>query len=299
VHGAAAVVVPKVLLTFQAALFIGLISAIFIFNGQLQALQKVQTGFATDSRLIISGLPKDSVYTQNPSRVISRLNRLDDVAITMPLDTHLTDSFLYSFELTFPNGSTSDNTIPAVGTGLQAAKNLGLTFLAGRDFEVEHTSDWFVSSESKSQASILITESLARLSGFKTAEDAVGQTFLRGGLNLRIVGVVEDVLLGNIRESYSQVLFICGFTLTPNMNVLLTHQPDISLLQQTALINNIKEVLAEELNVFEPNISLVSDNANANLDADKRLLNIISMFGALVIIIACVGVFGLASFATH
>jgi putative ABC transport system permease protein len=170
---------------------------------------------------------------------------------------------------------------------------------AGRDFEVEHTSDWFVSSESKSQASILITESLTRLSGFKTAEDAVGQTFLRGGLNLRIVGVVEDVLLGNIRESYSQVLFICGFTLTPNMNVLLTHQPDISLLQQIALINNIKEVLAEELNVFEPNISLVSDNANANLDADKRLLNIISMFGVLVIIIACVGVFGLASFATH
>jgi putative ABC transport system permease protein len=217
----------------------------------------------------------------------------------MPLDTQLTGNFSYSFELLFPNGSKPDGTIPAIGTGYQPVKNLGLNLLAGREFDQKYASDWFQSNEDSAQASIIITKSLALSAGYNDLEDVIGQTFLRDGLSLLVVGVVDDIILGNNRTSYYQVLFICGFTLTTNTNVIVNVETGLSMSEQTKIINNLKDILANELAMFEPDIIFVNDAIENNLDSDKRVLTVVSLFGVLAVLIACIGVFGLASFTIH
>jgi putative ABC transport system permease protein len=299
VHGRTAIYIRKSLLVFQAAISIGLVTSILIFNSQLQALQEIDTGFDTKSPIIIAGVPNVSIFTKSASSVSERINRIDGVASLMPLDTQLTGNFLYSFELLFPNGSKSDGTIPAIGTGYQPVKNLGLNLLAGREFDQKYASDWFQSNEDSAQASIIITKSLALSAGYNDLEDVIGQTFLRDGLSLLVVGVVDDIILGNNRTSYSQVLFICGFTLTTNTNVIVNVETGLSMFEQTKIINNLKDILANELAMFEPDIIFVNDAIENNLDSDKRVLTVVSLFGVLAVLIACIGVFGLASFTIH
>ncbi|AEP31475.1 FtsX-like permease family protein [Brumicola nitratireducens] len=299
VHGRTAIYIRKSLLVFQAAISIGLVTSILIFNTQLKALEDLDTGFDTKSSIMVEGLEQSAVFTKGVSSVLERIEREDGVMSAMPIDTKLTDGFLYSFELLFPNGTQSESYIPAIGTGYQPVKNLGLNLLAGREFNVNYASDWFQASDDSAQASIIITKSLALLAGYKTPQDAIGQTFLRDGLSLLVVGVVDDIILGNNRESYSQVLFICGFSLNTDTNVIVNIESDLSILKQAQITNKLQNILANELEMFEPRISLVSDAIQNNLNADKRVLKIVSLFGVLAIVIACIGIFGLASFTIH
>lgn len=299
VYGKTAIIVRKVLLVFQAALSIGLIASILIFNSQLQALQDVSLGYETKSRLIITNLPKKELFDKNKTFIQERFNQIQGVESAMPYDTKLTNDFKYSFELTFPNGSKSETTIPAIGTGYRPVKNLGLNLLAGREFDVKYSSDWFHENQNGSQASIIITKSLALMAGYPTVENAIGQTFLREGLSLNVVGVVDDIILGNNRNSYSKVLFICGFSLTPNINLLINVEDETKKSGYINVIENIRDIIANEIGVYEPEIIFVRDAVNNNLAADKRLLSIVSMFGLLAVVIACIGIFGLASFTTH
>ncbi len=291
--------IRKTLLGLQSAFSISLIAAVITFSQQLKLLQDIDTGFATDNRLIISGLPKESVFTKENARLLTRLNQIPNVSLATPLDTKLTHSFLYSFEVRFPNGSQSETPIPAVGVGFRAVESLGLKLIAGRDFSSSTGSDWFQVNEDSATVSTIITESLSQLSGFASPQEAIGQTIQRDNLQLSVVGVVEDIQLGTARENYNQVFFVCGFTLTMNMNVLVAYDKNLSAEQRMQMISAIETTLVKELNIFEPSIRRVEDDRSETLGAERSLLRIISVFSVLVIVLACIGIFGLASFSSQ
>jgi putative ABC transport system permease protein len=291
--------IRKILLGLQAAFSISLITAVIIFSQQLKLLRDIDTGFATDNRLIISGLPNESVFTKENTRLLTRLNQIPNISLAAPLDTQLTHSFLYSFEVRFPNGSQSETPIPAVGVGFRAVESLGLKLIAGRDFSSSTGSDWFQVNDDSATVATIITESLSKLSGFASPQEAIGQTIQRDSLQLRIIGVVEDIQLGTARENYNQVFFVCGFTRTSNMNMLVTYDKNLNAEQRIQMTSAIEATLAEELYIFEPSIRRIEDDQQETLGAERSLLRIISVFSVLAILLACIGIFGLASFSSH
>jgi putative ABC transport system permease protein len=68
--------------------------------------------------------------------------------------------------------------------------------------------------------------------------------------------------------------------------------------QQLLLIKQqISQILAEHWSIYEPKISLLTDNYERVLQGDMRISNVVSLFSGLAIFLTCLGTFGLASFA--
>ncbi len=72
-----------------------------------------------------------------------------------------------------------------------------------------------------------------------------------------------------------------------------------TLLYRSQSSEPLSAQILNELNMFEPDITFVNDAIENNLDSDKRVLTVVSLFGVLAVVIACIGVFGLASFTIH
>ncbi|MEM5479150.1 FtsX-like permease family protein [Pseudoalteromonas fuliginea] len=296
-RGSTATWVRKSLLTLQASLAIGLIIASITLLNQLSHLQSLPLGYQTQQRLVVSELPVQSVFTQQPSALINRLTAIDGVEQATIIDTRLTVSINNTLQPTWPNGESSGGITPVIGSGFDVVKGLGLTLIAGRDFSREFSSDWATRASGVTTVGTIITETVAKQAGYSNVADIVGQTIKDTGRNvdMRVVGVVKDVKIGNAQDANSNIMFLCGFNyLAPVSEVILT----VNLQKLPAIKQEVIAALAEVSNIYEPKINLLAENYKAVLKADERVSFVVLIFTGLAVFLTCLGTFGLASFAT-
>ncbi|KAA1162801.1 ABC transporter permease [Pseudoalteromonas fuliginea] len=296
-RGSTATWVRKSLLTLQASLAIGLIIASITLLNQLSHLQSLPLGYQTQQRLVVSELPVQSVFTQQPSALINRLTAIDGVEQATIIDTRLTVSINNTLQPTWPNGESSGGITPVIGSGFDVVKGLGLTLIAGRDFSREFFSDWATRANGVTTVGTIITETVAKQAGYSNVADIVGQTIKDTGRNvdMRVVGVVKDVKIGNAQDANSNIMFLCGFNyLAPVSEVILT----VNLQKLPAIKQEVIAALAEVSNIYEPKINLLAENYKAVLKADERVSLVVLIFTGLAVFLTCLGTFGLASFAT-
>ncbi|MEM5549131.1 FtsX-like permease family protein [Pseudoalteromonas neustonica] len=295
-RGNTAIWVRKCLLTLQASLAIGLIIASVTLLKQLSHLQSLPLGYQTEQRLVISELPVQAVFTQQPSALINRLTAIDGVEQATIIDTRLTVSINNTLQPTWPNGESSGGITPVIGSGFDVVKGLGLTLMAGRDFSREFASDWATRTNGVTTVGTIITETVAKQAGYSNMADIVGKTIKDTGRNvdMRVVGVVEDVKVGNAQDANSNIMFLCGFNyLAPVSEVILT----VNLQNLPAIKQQVIAALADVSNIYEPKVSLLAENYKAVLKGDERVSLVVLIFTGLAVFLTCLGTFGLASFS--
>jgi putative ABC transport system permease protein len=296
-RGNTAIWVRKCLLTLQASLAIGLIIASVTLLKQLSHLQSLPLGYQTQQRLVVSELPVQSVFTQQPSALINRLTAIDGVEQATVIDTRLTVSINNTLQPTWPNGESSGGITPVIGSGFDVVKGLGLTLIAGRDFSREFSSDWATRANGVTTVGTIITETVAKQAGYSNVADIVGQKIKDTGRNvdMQVVGVVKDVKVGNAQDANSNIMFLCGYNyLTPVSEVILT----VNVQNLPAIKQAVITALAEVSNIYEPKINLLAENYKAVLKGDERVSLVVLIFTGLAVFLTCLGTFGLASFAT-
>ncbi|ALO43777.1 ABC transporter permease [Pseudoalteromonas phenolica] len=295
-RGSTAIWVRKSLLTFQASLAIGLIIGSATLLQQLSHLQNLPLGYQTAQRLVISEVPVGEVFTQQPSAVVNKLLAIEGVQHLGVIDTQLTRSINNTLRPTWPNGEESGGITPVVGTSFEVVKSLGLELLAGRDFSREFAGDWANRVDGITYVGTIVTETVAKQAGFTNVADILGKSIKDIGRNvdMRVIGVVADVKIGNAQNANTDIMFLLGFNyLNPTSEVVLTVNPQnvLSIRQQAA------EILAQHANVFEPKINLLSDSYKAVLKGDERISQVVLIFTGLAVFLTCLGTFGLASFS--
>ena len=296
-RGNTAIWVRKCLLTLQASLAIGLIIASVTLLKQLSHLQSLPLGYQTQQRLVVSELPVQSVFTQQPSALINRLTAIDGVEQATVIDTRLTVSINNTLQPTWPNGESSGGITPVIGSGFDVVKGLGLTLIAGRDFSREFSSDWATRANGVTTVGTIITETVAKQAGYSNVADIVGQTIKDTGRNvdMRVVGVVKDVKVGNAQDANYNIMFLCGFNyLTPVSEVILT----VNVQNLPTIKQAVITALSEVSNIYEPKINLLAENYKTVLKGDERVSLVVLIFTGLAVFLTCLGTFGLASFAT-
>ena len=299
-RGKTAVVVRKSILVFQAALSIALIIVAITLQQQLSHLMNLATGYSKDARIEISNLPKNKIFSQDSAGLFERISNIAGVKHVGVIDASLTGSVNTSMSLTSGNGQLVDTRVPFIGTGWQPIKSLGLTLLAGRDFEKNKSSDWFnENSQNVSSAGVLITRSLAMQAGFMSLENALGKTWRapigdNTVINLKIIGVIEDIKSGSVKDVSNPIFFICGLSWMWESQLLL----NIELNYLTDIQRDITKILRDELNIYNPEIQLVSSNYKALYRNEAQIAKVITIFSSLALFLSCLGTFGLASFAT-
>jgi putative ABC transport system permease protein len=297
-HGSTATLVRKCLLVLQAAISIALIITTIIMSQQLAHLQNLPLGYETKQRLVISALPAELVYAKGTTSLVDRLNDIEGVQQLTILGFDITQSPVINQQVIWPNGEKAEDRIPVSGAGFNIVKGLGLTLLAGRDFSPEFASDWdaVVQDPFNRFVGAIVTESVAKQAGYSILADIIGKTITsanpRYPANMRVVGVVADVIVGNGQGS--KLILLCGYPSTNIFEVILTIDPlHLPYIQQ-----QIVEILSEHANIFDPKINLLADNYKAVFRGDERVSQVVSIFTSLAIFLTILGTFGLASFAT-
>ncbi|WP_105253399.1 ABC transporter permease [Pseudoalteromonas sp. T1lg75] len=297
-RGRSASLVRKTLLILQASLSIALIIGAFSLQQQLQHLQSIPVGYEKQYRLEVDDIPARDLYISQNHALTQRINNIDGVLASSISDASFTSTFNTSFSITSDNGVLRDSVIPFVGVGFDIVESLGLALVAGRDFNRAHGSDWYnQDAQGNSHASILISESLVQQAGYSNPEDAIGKLWYSKDDDrqdvMRIVGVVADITMGSARDESSPLILICGLSWANEGKLIIKFEPHLF----ESVKAQVKQLLADELKVYNPDLELVADNYQALYKNDQRISVLVNVFSLLAIFLTMLGTFGLASFS--
>jgi putative ABC transport system permease protein len=162
-------------------------------------------------------------------------------------------------------------------------KTLGLKIIAGRDFSSQYATDTTVA--------ILINRTAAASLGF-TPEQAIGKWIkntIRDSARRKVVGVVEDFNFLSLKEKMDAL--VISPSEDRRVAVIKIKPGNIH-----STIASIKEVYNKVAPLYPFEYNFLDQKFDTLYKADIRQQTILSIFSGLAIFIACLGLFGLASF---
>jgi putative ABC transport system permease protein len=162
-------------------------------------------------------------------------------------------------------------------------KTLGLKIIAGRDLSAQYPTD--------STLGLLINRQAALDLGY-TPEQAVGKWIkntVRDSLRRRVVGVVENFNFSTLKENVGPL--VISPSLDRRVAVVRLRRGDLQ--NEVAIVKKAYTAAAPSY-PFE--YTFLDQKFDELYRKDIRQQNILSIFSGLAIVIACLGLFGLASF---
>lgn len=298
IRGGTAIFVRKLTLCFQGAFSIGLIIAVVTLYQQMQLIDNLQVGYEKSSRLIVKSLPSDALYKQDQNSLFTAIRDLPGVEQVTVSNTNLTDDMEFNLHFIWPNGEMLNTVQPTISTGYYPVETLGLKLLAGRDFSPQFSGDWYYRNEDgSSTVSVIVSRPMAELAGYQNMDTVIGLTLMANNNNMKakVVGVIENVKIGSARQQVLPMSLNLGYFGSSVTSDLVIKTSNVDM---TRLSKQLQHLISEKLHLSDVDISqLTDDYANAHKN-EKRALDMVAIFSLLAIFLTCLGIFGLASFAT-
>ncbi|KAA2242903.1 FtsX-like permease family protein [Chitinophaga agrisoli] len=158
-----------------------------------------------------------------------------------------------------------------------------LKLLAGRNFSDKFGMD---------SNAVIFNRVAARQLGFDNPEDAVGKVIDFWGTMCTITGVVDNFHQQTLREAYDALIL----KRQPGQRGYFSIKIDANQAQRAIA------VVQRNWNTFFPGNPLeyffLDQHFNDQYEADRRFGRVFGLFTTLAILVACLGLFGLASFTT-
>jgi len=271
----------KSLVVVQFALTTVLIIGSGVVRGQLSFMEKKALGFDKDRVMVVP--IRDQGLRQNPEPLKRRLlgrPRITGVGAAALLPGGPTGKARFRAE-----GIDQTGTISVLWVDQDFIKTLGIELAAGRDFSRDFTTD-------ATSAFILNEAAVAQL-GWGGPEKAVGKSFeLLDGRKGAVIGVVKDFNFVSLhRKIEPLVLYVW-----PWLNYALIR---VEAGTYSGVLPDIEALWHE----FEPGSPFtyffLGDNFERLYQSEKQLGKASALFGLVAILIACLGLLGLAAFAAE
>ena len=273
--------IRRILVIFQFTMSIGLIICTLLIFKQLQYLQNKDLGFDKNNLLVINNaesLGADKIAFKNELLTIPEVLNVS-ICNMVPPEVTYSDLFRPVGEDTQERGSTYcfvDEDL------LQTMK---LSMVDGRFFSKEFPSD---------SRAVVINEAAARLFGWDNPVGEKVQTFWKENEEdvREVIGVVKDYNYQSLEEEISSLIIFPG---TEGNNLLVRLTPgDIG--RKIDLIQS-KWKSFPGRGPFD--YSFIADDFSAKFRKEEQLSKIFLVFTLLAIIIASLGLLGLATFTSE
>ena len=163
---------------------------------------------------------------------------------------------------------------------------LGMKLVAGRNFSPEFSTD---------SSAIILNETAAKQMGW--GGDALGHTISSAKVNgdketFRVIGIVEDFNFKSLHERIGPLMLTLGNNNGAILAKVKTH--DLS-----ALLQSVKKQW-DALAVDAPfEYTFLEEDFNTTYRAEQKTGRILGLFAGLTIFVACLGLFGLATFTAE
>ena len=276
----------KALVIFQFASSLVLIAGTFAIYRQVVFMQNQDKGLTMDQMLIVKG---PSVIER--STVRQQLMTLKEEFREIPGVLRVATS------ANIPGGGHNwGTTMRKDGDEVQDNKDgsivwvdpdfietYGITVLAGRNFNPAIRSD---------MEAVLVNEAALKAFGLGDPENALKERMIFGGDTSAILGVLKDYHWNSLKTEHKPWLFKADTISFRNFSLLLSGSD---------MPSTIRKVEAAYRDKFPGNpfdYFFLDDFFNSQYKAERQFASIFSLFAILAIVIACLGLWGLAAFTT-
>ena len=168
-------------------------------------------------------------------------------------------------------------------TDFDFVKTLGVKIIAGRDLSESFGTD--------SAQAVLINRNAASILGY-TPEQAIGKwvrNLSRDSLRRTIVGVVEDYHYATLKDKIGPLV------ISPGRDRRLA-MVKITTAQVQPVINQIKKAYSSIAPDYPFEYSFLDEGFDRLYKTEAKQQSVLSVFSIIAIFIACLGLFGLASY---
>jgi putative ABC transport system permease protein len=159
-----------------------------------------------------------------------------------------------------------------------------MKLLAGREFSEDYPKD--------QDTSAIISESAARMFGFKTPEEAIGQTLAIPAFEFYpiVVGVVNDYHQVSLKKSLDPTIFYCT-QYGGELYSLRIKSTDLN-----EIVNHVQQSWEKAFpgNPFE--YFFLDDFFNRQYENERKFGKAFTTFAGLAMIVGCLGLFGLSAY---
>ena len=286
-----------VVLQFSISIIL-LIATAVVFSQTLFA-RNMNMGFEKDGILILDGIGRG----QNQSiqdTLSNEIRALPEVVSSGFSSASPHEQGGMHLIISLP-GDTSRE--PMIINGFSIDDNFLETYkidiLHGRGFSQEFTQDALISGPQggdpwEIEASVLINESAIKLLGFDSAEQALGkQMDMASGPNtvhFRVVGIVPDIYYETIHQEVDPSLYFKSSRSMRDLNIRFSSN------DLPSLVKKIEALAATIVPDYIVSPTFLDDRIEATYTSENKRGRMFGVFAMMAILIACLGLYGLASF---
>jgi putative ABC transport system permease protein len=276
------VTVRKVFTTLQFAISVGLITCGVIIDRQLYYFRHADTGVDRDNVVMI---PVGNSFGKNYASFKHDIKSLAGVA-NVATSRYAMFTFYDNYEI---EGKTKDQNVML--NALAVDNNF--ISLTGLKWKYPPSSPSQLEGNDKLVINELAVEQL-HLKG-----NPIGAFVKSGERNLEIAGVVKNFNFG----SMEYVIQPLGLFIVPDTHPYWTMRDGCSLFAKIKPHTNLPTLLSSMESIYKKydkdapfNYTFMDESFNAQYKAEDRLASIFSIFTAITIVLAGMGLFGLAAF---
>jgi putative ABC transport system permease protein len=284
-----AVAIRKGLVVFQFSISIVLILGAIMVGQQMSFMSSQNLGFEKDKKVI---LPIQTGEANANSETLKNelLNNSGIVSVTRagtyPGIESVTSMLFYA-----EGKSATDNVdVQTIYAEPGYIATLGIELLQGRDFARDFKND---------QNSFILNESAIKQLGY-TTQTAIGKKvyyeFQNATQSMEIIGVVRDYHFQGLQQKIKPLaLAVHPLFSGPSSYLIL----DVKTTRYSDLLHDVRKTWSK-INPGSPfAYSFLDHDFQRNYEKEERTAQLVGYFTLVAIIIACLGLFGLATFTAE
>ncbi len=298
--------VRQSLVVFQFAISIGLIVTTGVIYGQMQYSVTMDLGYNKDNLLSIQNIGEANVVPvqQTLKEEVSRIPGVTNVSLsaTRPagggMNTRPIQLPGQAFEGLAFNVQTIDN---------EFIETYEIPIIAGRNFDPARSTDGTPSAANAKAGEVLsgtviVNQSAIAKIGYGTPEQALGKSFRIGVgsadgqpifADLEIIGIVQDMLFHRPRSNkWAEAYYLEPNSYKGGLAVRYSGDRD-------ELVSKIRTIWQSLVPTVPFQYDFVDDTIASSFTTERHLAVLFAGFSLLAIIIACMGLYGLAAFTAE
>ncbi|MGD9345944.1 MAG: ABC transporter permease [Candidatus Aminicenantes bacterium] len=270
----------KILVVFQFSISIFMILGFIVILQQLDYIKNKDLGFDRDFLVVIRGGGRTNDALRDN---ISKIPNVISVSLPANIPGEFAGDLSYYLPGKDPNSSVRASVFDV---DYDFIKTFGMEILWGRDFSREFSTD--------AADAVILNETFARQLGL--GPDIVGKQIIdvsNPKFQPTVIGVVKDF------HHQSMKLRINPMMLRMQPEGFAWIAARIAPHNIPATLERIKTVWKDQFPDREFNHYFVDDNYRQRYPEEDKMQDVYLVFGFLAIFVACLGLYGLASFATE
>jgi putative ABC transport system permease protein len=303
-RGTAAATFRKVLVVLQFSISIALIIGAVVVYQQMLFARSIELGYDTEQIVVVRGSRQEGLGSQWPALRAEWLAHPEIGQVTASLQTPGSTLGIFS-AVRVEGGDPEPEPLAMLFIDYGFFETYGIATLAGRifseDFDADRLAD--VPQEGAGvQPGFILNALAARQYGW-TPDAAIGKwlEMYNGDVPTRgtVVGVVDDIHFESVHFPIQPLLFVLSPARIPGRAALT----EASIRITGRDIQNALEHIDNTWSAFVPNQPITRRFLDVDFEAlyqsEERQGRMFTWFSLLAVFIACLGLFGLASYTTE